>query len=72
MPRLRGYLTTWFIKRGFGFITVYDAVNRPVEKYYVHVSKLKGTPALNALVEFDVNPLLEGERPSVLNAEVIS
>jgi hypothetical protein len=71
MPRLRGYITTWFVKRAFGFITVYDEVNRPVQKYYVHISKLRGTPALNAVVEFDVNPVLEGQLPSVIDAEIV-
>jgi hypothetical protein len=68
--RLRGAITTWFVKRGFGFITIKDATGRPLQKYYLHISKLTGTPVLNAAVEFDVNPILEGELPSAIDAVI--
>ena len=70
--RLRGTITTWFVNRGFGFAVVKDATGRPIQKYYLHVSKLTGPPALNATVEFDVNPILEGELPSAINAAIVN
>jgi hypothetical protein len=68
MTRLQGTLTTWFVQRGFRFLTVSDETGRPIQKYYLHYSKLKGTPVLNGVVEFDVNPVMEGQLPSAINA----
>jgi hypothetical protein len=68
--RLNGIITTRFVNRGFGFITVKDVAGRPIQKYFLHISKLTGSPALNGVVEFDVNPILEGELPSAINAVI--
>jgi cold shock CspA family protein len=64
-----GTIATWIFSKGYGFISCVE--NGVQMKYYLHISRLKGTPAVEANVKFDVLPKREGPSPSAVNAEII-
>lgn len=65
METKRGTISSWLFSKGFGFVTC-DNV-----KYFLHVSRLKGSPEVGAFVSFSVLPVKEGRCQSAVDAEIL-
>lgn len=73
MERKTGVVQVWS-KRGFAILRV--GPESSLERYFLHVSKIRSgtaTPALGMIVEFEVSdkPVQEGQLPMAIRADVI-
>jgi cold shock CspA family protein len=70
--RLTGHLSVWIGSRNFGFISRLEG--NATQRFFLHRSRIKSgveNARVGAVVHFWVSPIMEGENPCAIDAEIV-